>query len=125
MHTISIVIDKSLEEVFEFTTNPKNTHLWVSFISQEFSNEYPPKVGTIYESYRDNSNHTKMQVAEFKQDELFVLTNMQETLFVKYTYKALNDNKTELTYSDWMTDRTFDSPIQLDILRKLKKVMEG
>ena len=30
-----IVINKPLSEVFEFTTNPKYTHLWVPFIDEE------------------------------------------------------------------------------------------
>jgi hypothetical protein len=29
---ISIIINSSIEEVFEFTTNTKNTHLWIDFI---------------------------------------------------------------------------------------------
>jgi uncharacterized protein YndB with AHSA1/START domain len=28
---ILIVIDKPVKEVFEFTTNPKNTPLWISY----------------------------------------------------------------------------------------------
>jgi len=43
---ISIIINKPIEEVFEFTTNPKNTHLWITSIVEEVSDEYPPKIGT-------------------------------------------------------------------------------
>lgn len=30
---ITVVIDKPINKVFEFTTNPKNTHLWIPSIS--------------------------------------------------------------------------------------------
>ncbi|MCK4635383.1 MAG: hypothetical protein KAT04_05335 [Methylococcales bacterium] len=47
---ITIIIDKPIEEVFEFTTNPKNTHLWISSIEEEIVDEYPPKIGTQYKN---------------------------------------------------------------------------
>jgi len=47
---ISIIINKSIHEVFEFSTNPQNTHLWVDSIKEEMTNEYPPKLGTIYKN---------------------------------------------------------------------------
>jgi len=43
---IKVLINKPIEEVFEFTTNPKNTHLWIPSVDEEISEEYPPKIGT-------------------------------------------------------------------------------
>ena len=110
--------------MFEFTTNPQNTHLWIPFISEEVSSEYPPKIGTIYRSCRENGNWSEMKVMEFKENEKFILSDLDEKLFVKYTYHNLDDNKTEMKYSDWMIDKSFKSPITKDILGSLKKVME-
>jgi hypothetical protein len=121
---ITVVINKPLGEVFEFTTNPKNTHLWVPFISEEVSSEYPPKVGTIYKSCRENGIWSEMKVVEFKNNEEFVLSDLDEKLFVKYIYRNLDDNKTEMEYSDWMIDKNFKSPITKNVLDALKKVME-
>jgi len=52
---IVVIINRSIDEVFEFTTNPQNTHLWVSFISKEIVNEYPPRINTIYKSRREKN----------------------------------------------------------------------
>jgi len=122
---ITVIIDKPIDEVFEFTTNPQNTHLWAPFISEEVSSEYPPKIGTIYRSCRENGNWSEMKVMEFKKNEEFILSDLDEKLFVKYTYRNLDDNKTEVKYSDWMVDKNFKSPITKDVLGSLKKVMES
>ena len=41
---ITVIINKPIGEVFEFTTNPKNTHLWIPSIEEEIAEEYPPKI---------------------------------------------------------------------------------
>lgn len=124
VNKLSVIIDKHISEVFEFTTNPQNTHLWISFISKEVSNEYPPKIGTIYKSCRENGNWSEMKVVEFKEDKEFILSSLDERLFVKYVYHNLDDNKTKMEYSDWMIDKKFKSPITKNVLKNLKKVME-
>jgi uncharacterized protein YndB with AHSA1/START domain len=121
---ITVVINKPINEVFEFTTNPKNTHLWVPFISEEISNEYPPKIGTIYRSCRENDSWSEMKVVEFDNNKKFVISDLDENLFVKYVYHDLNENSTKLEYSDWMIDKDFHSPITKDVLEDLKKIME-
>ena len=122
---ITVVINKPINEVFEFTTNPKNTHLWVPFISEEISSEYPPKIGTIYRSCRENNSWSEMKVVEFDNNKKFVISDLDENLFVKYVYRDLDENSTELEYSDWMIDKDFHSPLTKDVLEDLKKVMEN
>jgi hypothetical protein len=121
---LTIIINKPINEVFEFTTNPKNTHLRVPFISEEISSEYPPKIGTIYRSCRENDSWSEMKVVEFNNNKKFVISDLDENLFVKYVYHDLDENGTELEYSDWMIDKDFHSPITKDVLEDLKKVME-
>ncbi len=41
---ITVIINKPIEEVFEFTTNPKNTHLWITSINEEIAEEYPQRL---------------------------------------------------------------------------------
>ena len=43
---IIVIINRPIEEVFEFTTNSKNTHLWIPSIEEEIAEEYPPKINT-------------------------------------------------------------------------------
>jgi len=122
-NTISIIINKPINEVFEFTTNPKNTHLWVSFISEEVASEYPPKINTIYKSRR-GKKWSKMKVVKFDKNKIFTLSSLDEKLFVKYKYYKLNNNKTRLEYCDWLVGGDFKSPITENILKNLKKIME-
>ena len=121
----TIIINKPIHEVFEFTTNPQNTHLWVPFISKETSSEYPPKIGTIYRSCRENDSWSEMKVVEFENNKKFIMSDLDENLFVKYIYRDLDENSTELEYSDRMIDKEFHSPLTKDVLEDLKKIMEG
>ncbi len=122
---IAVVINKPIDEVFEFTINSQNTHLWVPFISEETSSEYPPKIGTIYRSCRENGSWSEMKVVEFENNKKFVISNFDGNFFVKYEYRDLGEGRTELEYSDRMIDKDFDSPITIDVLEDLKKVIEG
>ena len=48
---ISVVINKPIHEVFEFTTNPSNTHLWIASIIEEVADQFPPQIGTQYKNH--------------------------------------------------------------------------
>jgi hypothetical protein len=41
---LTIVIDKDIQTVFEYTTNPSNTHVWIDFIAEEIAEYYPPMI---------------------------------------------------------------------------------
>ena len=41
-----IQINKSVQEVFAFTTNPKNTSKWADSIVTKQNSEWPVKLGT-------------------------------------------------------------------------------
>ena len=90
---ILIVINKHVSEVFEFTTNPKNTHLWVPFIEEEIADEFPPKIGTVYKNRRGDSWNTSI-VMKYETSRLFKLEN--DVFAVTYSYKKIKDNSTEL-----------------------------
>ncbi len=119
---ISIVINKPIEEVFEFTTNPKNSHLWISFIEEEIAEEFPPKIGTKYKNRRGDSWNIS-EVTEFEKNRLFKLEN--ETFSVRYTYKKLSDNSTELEYLESVKQGTLSNPFTKEVLQKLKEIIES
>lgn len=121
---ITVVINKSIDEVFEYTTNPKNTHLWIPSISEEVADEYPPKINTEYRNRGDNLDWNKYKVVDFEKNKIFILFNLEDKYFVKYSYRKLNDNKTEMEYFEWMIDGELSSPFTEDIFGNLKKAME-
>ena len=121
----TVIINKPINEVFEFTTNPKNTHLWVPFISEEVADKYPPKINTRYKSRRKDNNWGELKVIDFQKNKVFILSDLDDNLFVKYTYRQLDNNKTEMEYCDWMIEREFNTPFTEDIFGNLKKLIEG
>ncbi len=121
---ISVIIKRSIEEVFEFTTNPKNTPLWVPSIVEEIAEEYPPKINTVYKNRGKDSVWNFYKVLEFEANKTFALTNLDETFVVKYTYKKLGENQTELVYVEQVKKGELNNPFTRAILLKLKSIME-
>ena len=121
-NTLKIIINKPIEEVFEFATNPKNTPLWVDFIDEEIVDEFPPKVGSVYRNRRGDSwNESK--VTEYESNRIFKLEN--DTFSVEYICKKINDNTTKLTYIESVKKGELTKPFTLEILEKLKSLIES
>ena len=122
---IKVIINKPIEEVFEFTTNPKNTHLWIPSIEEEIAEEYPPKVGTQYKNRGKGSDWDFYKVVDFKKNKIFTLSDLDGNYFVRYTYRKLSDDKTEMGYFEWMNNGELVNPFTDDILQGLKSVLEN
>ncbi len=120
---ITVVIDKPIDKVFEFTTNPQNTHLWIPSISVEVADEYPPKINTRYKNRGDSDYWDEYKVVDIKKNEVFILSDLDENYFVKYTYRKLDDNKTEMEYYEWMTNGELSKPFTESVLGNLKKII--
>ena len=122
---ITIIINKPIEEVFEFTTNPKKTHLWISQIEEEIADSFPPKLGTIYKNHGKDKQWNFYKVIELERNKIFTLEASDNNYFVRYTYKKAGEKKTELEYFEWVTNGEIDSPFTKDILVKLKEIIES
>ena len=121
---IIVTINKPIEEVFEFTINPKNTHLWIPSIEEEIAEEYPPKVDTKYKNRGKEPKWDFYKVVEFEENKIFTLTDLDGNYTVKYTYKRLEENQTEMEYFEWIKRGELSNPFTRDILLKLKSVLE-
>jgi uncharacterized protein YndB with AHSA1/START domain len=122
---ITITIDKPIDKVFEFTTNPKNTQLWIPSIVEEIAEEYPPKIGTQYKNRGNASDWDFYKVIEFQNNKLFILSDLEDNYHVKYTYRKINDNQTEMEYFEWVKKGELSNPFTKDIIQKLKSIMES
>lgn len=122
---IKVIIKKPISDVFYFTTHPSNTHLWIPSIEEEVCDEYPPKLGTEYRNRGDGDKWNIYQVLEFEKDSIFTLADKERNYHVRYTYKKLDENSTEMEYYEWMEEGELSSPFTLDILEKLKEVVEN
>ena len=123
---LSIIIDKPINEVFCFTIAPDNTPKWVDRIIREEVDDKPIKIGTIYRNTNDGINWNTYKVIEFEDNKLFTLKSQNSSYGVRYTYKSLGDNKTQLIYSEWDDNGLSNSdPFEQAVLEELKKVIES
>lgn len=122
---LSITINKSVVEVFEFTINPKNTPQWIKHLEVEETNEWPPKIGTIYRNRGPLGQWSEYSVSAFEQNKLFELVSNDGNYHVRYTYKELERGNTEMEYFEWMKQGELDQPFTQNILVKLKTEIES
>jgi uncharacterized protein YndB with AHSA1/START domain len=122
---LTVIIHKSISEVFEFTTNPDNTHKWIESVTKEVSTEFPPKIGTIYQNFDMNSTMNEYVVTQYIQNKVFQLDATHADYKVKYTYTKIEENITELEYFEWSELDVLYMPFQQEVLDNLKKILES
>lgn len=122
---LEVVINRSIHDVFEFTTDPHKTHEWISSIEAEQANEWPPRAGTIYKNRGKSGPWSNYKVSKYIEDKEFELIKQDESTYhVKYTYSSCPDGQTKLVYHEWVETGEIDGPFTQFTLDNLKKVME-
>jgi uncharacterized protein YndB with AHSA1/START domain len=122
---IKIIINRPVGDVFEFTTNPQNTHLWIPSIKEEICDEYPPKVNILYKNRGNSPEWTTYKVVEFERNKIFTLTDQNGNYSVRYTYRKINENVTEMEYFEWVKEGELENPFTEEIFKNLKRIMES
>lgn len=121
---LSIIINKPVDEVFEFTTNPANTAKWIDGIAIEETNEMPPKLGTIYRNKGESGNWNEYEMTEFEKDKTFTLTRLNGDYHVRYTFKPTENGGCEFEYYEWVDNGELDDTFSQEVLEKLKSIVE-
>ena len=121
---LTIVINKSVGEVFDFTVNPENTAKWIDGIVTEETNETPPKLGTIYRNKGKSGNWNEYEMTGFEKDKMFELSRINGNYHVRYTFTPTSNNYCEFEYYEWVDEGELDDTFSQDVLEKLKSIME-
>jgi len=120
---ITIRINRPVAEVFEFTINPNNTHLWIDVIVEEKA-DLPIGLGTKYVNKDKTGNVSEYAVAKFEKNKVFELKSLNSDYHVRYSYKSVSPNEAELEYYEWVDYSKLLHPFGMKTLEKLKTIME-
>lgn len=121
---LTIQVEKPIEHVFEFTTNPKNTPSWIDNIEVEEASEWPINIGTTYRNRSRVGNWTEYVVTALDPNSIFELADKNGNYHVRYSYKKLGDDTTEMEYFEWVDEGDINGPFTVETMNKLKTVLE-
>lgn len=119
----SITIKKPIKDIFAFTIDPKNTPKWINTIISEQTNEWPPKLGTIYKNQNIAGDWRQLKITTFEQDKMFILSD-NNGMHIRYSFTSLDANRTELEYTLWIDKGELKILMTINLLKKLKKIIE-
>jgi uncharacterized protein YndB with AHSA1/START domain len=122
---LTVKINRPVGEVFEFTTNPLNTPVWIESVVKETADSNPAQIGTIYQNWNEAGEMNEYRVTQFEPSKVFQLDATHQDYKVRYTYTPMSENETELEYYEWSESGQLHSPFMQEILDKLKQVMEN
>lgn len=123
--TLKIIINKPSNAVYDFYVNPKNTPLWLESIVREETSQWPIAVGTHYKNQNKTGVWGEYRVTALKENELFELVSKDANYHVRYTHRTIDANSCELTYYEWVDKGDLEEPFTIEILQKLKSVIEN
>jgi hypothetical protein len=121
---LNITINKSPEEIFSFYINPQNSPLWLDSFIKEETDTWPVRKGTIYRNLNVKGEWNEYTVTDYKENEIFELTSKDGNYHVRYTHRPIDNKSSELEYYEWVDKGKLEEPFTLEILNKLKILVE-
>lgn len=127
-NTIVIDIMRPVEEVYNYTINPVNTPLWLSFILEEKTSDDKVIIGTIYRQKIDIGGGASIDdafvVTEVVPNKIITMKKNNGTYYCTYKYEKI-DGGTRLTYfEDTGSGEDLKDPLDRDVFEKLKGLIE-
>lgn len=119
-----IEINQSLHNVFLFCITPPNSTKWIPGIVGEETSELPVKNRTVYKLTNEQGSVSNVTVVNIINDDMIEWISEDDNYHCKYTFKSLGQNITELQYDEWVDKGDIEEPFNMNILGKLKKVLE-
>lgn len=127
-NTIIIDIMRPPSEVFEFTVNPNNTPLWISFILEEKTSDEEVTVGTIYRQKIDNGTNVHGEsafiVTEVIPNKTITMKSMNGTYYCTYTYEPIEGGTRLKYFEDTGSGQALTDPLEREAFEKLKILIE-
>lgn len=121
---LSIVIGKPVQEVFEFTTQSVNTPKWIDSIVKEEMDTEKVGVGTKIINWDEFGQTNQYLVTIYEPNQVFQIESTVADYKLRYSYKALSKESTELEYHEWSESGGLHTDSMQAILNKLKDVLE-
>lgn len=122
---LTISINKQLHDVFLFCITPPNSTKWIPDIIHEETSEWPVKVGTIYTLTNNKGEMSRVIISQIVNDEMIEWVSEDGNYHCRYTFKSFEPNITKLQYNEWVDKGEIDGPFSVEILDKLKEVLEN
>jgi len=122
---LTIRINRPVHEVFTFAITPPNSTRWTNSIVKEETNEWPVRIGTIYKLQDKNGGLSEMVVAVIKKNKFVEWVSKNQVYHCRYTFNSIDKNTSELEYHEWVDEGELEEPFTLDVLEKLKSVIES
>lgn len=120
-----IKINKSVGDLFAFTTTPPNSTLWIPSVIKEETSEWPVGLGTIYRLQDEKGEISEVTITAIKENERVEWVSKDKTYHCRYLFKPLDKNSTEFEYIEWVDKGDIKDPFTIEILEKLKSAIES
>jgi len=121
---LSIQINRSVKDVFDFTITPPNSTKWIPGIVDEKANEWPVKIGTIYMLSNSDGSISEVIVVAIKTNKNIEWISNDKSYHCRYEYTAVDNQSCKLDYIEWVDYGNIVNPFSQDVLNSLKSKLE-
>ena len=122
---LTIRINKPSHVIFLFTITPPNSTKWIPSVVKEETSEKFIKKGTIYKLTDEKGAVSEVTVTDIKEDLFVEWISKDNNYHCRYTFLPMENEITEFEYYEWVDAGNLNEPFTLDILQKLKAVLEN